>query len=117
MCSISKAGLVRIALDVSLGSGAYDGFVKRGTSHSSIGRADRRPGMILGGPEGPPGWGTRWPMAGWSHGGIVQGGIVAVMWRDGGAVVEDEVEEVGGGGHKGEEEEEAPAGWRGRFGF
>lgn len=50
-------------------------------------------------------------------GGIVQGGIVAVMWRDGGAVVEDEVEEVGGGGHKGEEEEEAPAGWRRRFGF
>lgn len=70
MCSISRAGLVRIALDVSLGSGAYDGFVKRGTSHSSIGRADRRPGMILGGPEGPPGWGTRWPMAGWSHGGV-----------------------------------------------
>lgn len=49
--------------------------------------------------------------------GIVQGGIVAVMWRNGGAVVEDEVEDVGGGGHKGEEEEEAPAGWRRRFGF
>lgn len=44
----------------------------------------------------------------------MQGGIVAVMRRKGGAVGEEEVEEVGGGGHKGEEDEDAPAGRGGR---
>lgn len=68
-CSMRRAGLVRTAWEVSLGSGAYAGPVRRGTSHSSIGRADRRPGMMRGGLAGRPGRGTRRPIAGWSHGG------------------------------------------------